>query len=223
MATALPLLEAAGLGWLASVSYSTWACLSVSTTILYLRHVSSLARPARDAPCPQFGFLFRIGYGLFGTRFAEAVLGYMLQTKAGEPQATQLGGTTSVVKGPPELRVKIVPILGAAFGGNYSFLVWDEADEDRRAIVVDPADPHPVLLAAREERLRVVKLLNTHWHFDHAAGNRTFSRAIPGLEVVASSAERTRPPAVTKLVGDQARLEMGRLRVTCHHVPGHTQ
>ena len=29
----------------------------------------------------------------------------------------------------------------SAFGGNYSFLVWDENDKDRRAICVDPADP----------------------------------------------------------------------------------
>ena len=50
-----------------------------------------------------------------------------------------------------------MPILGAAFGGNYSFLIWDEQDEDRRAVVVDPADPYPVLEAAQAERLSIMK------------------------------------------------------------------
>ena len=208
-------MESTPVAVLATLSYRMWFGLSLTSVVLYLRHISGASQ--------NFGTVFRVLYGLFGTRFAELVLGYMLLTKKGEPQAEQLGGTTAVIKGPPELRVKIVPILGAAFGGNYSFLIWDEADEQRRALVVDPADPYPVLDAAKAERLNVVSLLNTHWHFDHAAGNRVFARVIPGLQVVASSAERTKPPAVTKLVRDQAVLEVGRLRVRCHQVPGHTQ
>ncbi|KAL1514436.1 hypothetical protein AB1Y20_003535 [Prymnesium parvum] len=208
---------------LAALSYRTWACVCVSASLLYLRHISALARLPRDAPCPRFGFLFRLLYGLFGTTLAQAALAYLLHTREGTPQPEQLGGTTPRRTGPAELRVKLLPILGSAFGGNYSFLIWDEADEARRALVVDPADPHPVLAAAAAEGLRVVTLLNTHWHLDHAAGNRTFARKLPGLQVVASSAERTRPPAVTTLVRDQTVLEVGRLRVRCHHVPGHTQ
>ena len=42
-----------------------------------------------------------------------------------------------------------------AFGGNYSYLVWDEADEHRRALSIDPADPYPVLRSAKEEGLNI--------------------------------------------------------------------
>ena len=90
---------------------------SVVGGALYCRAISTLSKQPRDSPCPPFGETFRIMYGLFQTWLAELVLGYFLQTKWGEPQAEQLGGTTPVVGGTPELRIKIVPILGGAVGG----------------------------------------------------------------------------------------------------------
>jgi hypothetical protein len=32
-------------------------------------------------------------------------------------------------------------VLASVLGGNYAYLVWDETDPERRAIVVDPSDP----------------------------------------------------------------------------------
>ena len=65
-------------------------------------------------------------------------------------------------------------------------------------------------------------LLTTHWHFDHSAGNRTFKRLLPELEVVASAAERGRVPAVTRRLLDLEEVRCGRLTVRAHAVPGHT-
>ena len=206
--------------YLLAMSYRAWAGTCFALSIAYLRHISSLGQHHRDAPCPKFGAFFRIMYGLFGTRFAEIVLGKVLQTKLGERQVPQIGGTTAVTKGAPQLRVKIVPILAGAFGGNYSFLIWDEDDLERRAIVIDPADPYPVLEAAKEERLNVKILLTTHWHFDHSGGNRVFAESIRGLQVVGSAAERTSAPAVTKRAHDMEELQLGRLTILCHNVPG---
>lgn len=155
-------------------------------------------------------------------RIGEMVLGYMGQTKENEPQAEQAGGTKQTITGEPEMRVKIVPILGQMFGGNYAFLLWDEADPQKRAIAVDPADPYPVLRAAQDEGLKVEVLLCTHWHFDHSAGNRTFAKALPGLQVVASAHEKQRTPAVTRKLKDLEELQVGRLTVRGHSVPGHT-
>ena len=155
-------------------------------------------------------------------RIGEMVLGYMGQTKENEPQAEQAGGTKQTITGEPEMRVKIVPILGQMFGGNYAFLLWDEADPQKRAIAVDPADPYPVLRAAKDEGLKVEVLLCTHWHFDHSAGNRTFAKALPGLQVVASAHEKQRTPAVTRKLKDLEELQVGRLTVRGHSVPGHT-
>ena len=225
MAAALALVESVLSGpleVLATLSVRGWLAASVAGTVVYLHRVSALSRPSRDGPCPSFGSFFRIMYGLFGTRFAEVVLAHFLHTRRGEAQAEQVGGTTPVIKGPPELRVMILPILGAAFGGNYAYVVWDEEDGERRAIVVDPADPHPVLAAIEKQALAPAMLLCTHWHFDHASGNRTVARAAKGLRVVAGAAERTRAPGANVLVHDGHELKVGRLRVRCHLVAGHT-
>ena len=88
-----------------------WVGVALGAILVYLRQASTLARESRDMPCPRYGVVFRILYGLFGTWFAEVVLGRMLHTPEGEPQPTQKGGTKQTVVGPPELRVKLIPNL----------------------------------------------------------------------------------------------------------------
>jgi hydroxyacylglutathione hydrolase len=212
-----PLTLAAGL------SLRGWVGLTLSAALLYLHQRSTLARASRDAPCIAFGAVFRTLYGLFGTWLAEAVLGRMLHTPKGQPQAPQAGGTVPTLVGEPGMRVLMVPILGEAFGGNYAFIVWDEADEERRALAVDAADPYPVLEAARARGLTLRLLLTTHWHFDHSSGNRALAAELPGLEVVAGAEEVGRTPAVTRRMGDRDELRLGRLVVRAHAVPGHTR
>jgi len=146
-----------------------------------------------------------------------------LHTPEDEPQSEQKGGTKQTTIGPPELRVKMVPILGEAFGGNYAFLVWDEEDTQRRAIVVDPADPLPVLQSAEADGLQIVAVLTTHWHFDHSSGNSTLARKLRELRVVASALEVGRTPSVTHRMKDLEELTIGRLVVRGHSVPGHTR
>ena len=127
--------------FLGSLSYRGWLGLGLCALLSYCNWISTLSRRPKDAPCPEFGRVLRVLYGLFGTRLAEIVLGYFLFTKAGEPQAEQNGGTVAVTVGRPGLRVEIIPVLGSVLGGNYAYLVWDEADPERRAFVVDPSDP----------------------------------------------------------------------------------
>ena len=203
-------------------SVRRWLVIGSVTWVFYLWHISTLSRRPRNSPCPDHGIVLRVLYGLFSTWVAEQILAHFLHTKRNEPQAEQVGGTQPVVLGPPQLRIKVVPILGAAFGGNYAYLIWDETDADRRAIVVDPADPYPVLRAAAEEKLNIEVLLTTHWHFDHASGNATFAREIPGLRVIASDREVARVPAATERMHDEQQIRVGSIVVTAHTVPGHT-
>lgn len=207
-------------GSLTRVGYSL--LVAVGSTLLYAYTQSTLARRPRNAPCPDFGAIFRAVYGLFGMRIAEVVLGHFNWTRADEDQAKQVGGTRAHTVGEPELRVKMLPILGELFGGNYAFLIWDESDPEKRAIAVDPADPVPVQRAAKAEGLNIKMVLTTHWHFDHAGGNRALARAIPGLEVVAGAGERQITPAVTKKLRDLEEMRLGGITVRAHAVPGHT-
>ncbi|KAF5644372.1 hydroxyacylglutathione hydrolase [Fusarium sp. NRRL 25303] len=56
---------------------------------------------------------------------------------------------------------------------NWAYLVVD--DESRDALIIDPANPEeviPVLIAAvQSNKLNLVAVINTHYHWDHAGGN----------------------------------------------------
>eukprot|EP00310_Coccolithus_braarudii_P025170 CAMPEP_0183336998 /NCGR_PEP_ID=MMETSP0164_2-20130417/4816_1 /TAXON_ID=221442 /ORGANISM="Coccolithus pelagicus ssp braarudi, Strain PLY182g" /LENGTH=149 /DNA_ID=CAMNT_0025506635 /DNA_START=66 /DNA_END=511 /DNA_ORIENTATION=- len=134
-----------------AMSLRQWSLLLFVGGIVYLRAISTLSKPSKAGTTPQHGLVLRVLYGLFSTRVAEWVLARMLHTRADEPQAEQNGGTTAIVIGSPEMRIKVIPVLGGAFGGNYAYLVWDSTDDAKRAIAIDPADPYPVIRAAQEE------------------------------------------------------------------------
>jgi hydroxyacylglutathione hydrolase len=59
----------------------------------------------------------------------------------------------------------IVPLR--AFKDNYIWVIRDHCD----AAVVDPGDATPVLDYLRREKLKLIAILNTHHHNDHAGGN----------------------------------------------------
>jgi glyoxylase-like metal-dependent hydrolase (beta-lactamase superfamily II) len=57
------------------------------------------------------------------------------------------------------------------------------------AVAVDPGgDPGPVLAFLQESNLRLERILNTHLHFDHTAGNAALSRAT-GAPIMASETD----------------------------------
>ncbi|EOD09393.1 hypothetical protein EMIHUDRAFT_197776 [Emiliania huxleyi CCMP1516] len=104
-----------------ALSLRRWGLLSLGSSLLYLWNISTLSSRRRNSPCPEHGPLLRIMYGLFSTWLAERVLGHLLvlHTRPDEPQAEQIGGTLPSVMGPRELRIKVVPILGAqVFSGH---------------------------------------------------------------------------------------------------------
>lgn len=120
---------------------------------------------------------------------------------------------------------------------NNTYLVWDPATAD--AVVVDPA-PGCEAVAETVERkgLSLKAVLNTHAHFDHAAGNglfvRRFScplmiheadlpilRNMPGYaSLFGFSAPPSPEPAVLLHHGDDVAVGGASLRVL--HTPGHS-
>ncbi|MFL5455071.1 MAG: MBL fold metallo-hydrolase [Myxococcales bacterium] len=58
----------------------------------------------------------------------------------------------------------------------------------------------------------VTWLVNTHWHFDHTAGNAAYADAFPGLQIVAHEhtkkmIESFNPGAIARYPGRQQRFE----------------
>lgn len=116
------------------------------------------------------------------------------------------------------------------------------ADPDsKQAIVVDPGDQAPDILA-RLERLGVqaVKLVHTHAHFDHVLGTGAVARQT-GAEVLLHAADRwlydnvelqarmfgipwtpTVMPPVTRDLSNGDTLAFGQREAHVLHTPGHT-
>jgi glyoxylase-like metal-dependent hydrolase (beta-lactamase superfamily II) len=118
------------------------------------------------------------------------------------------------------------------------------ADPDtRQALVVDPGDQAPDILAAlRRLGVQAVKLVHTHGHFDHVLATGAVAAAT-GAEVLIHGGDRwlydnlelqarffglplpssaaPPPPPTRELAGDEA-LSFGNREARALHTPGHT-
>jgi len=100
---------------------------------------------------------------------------------------------------------------------NYSFLIVDE--QNKVALAVDPAGPQEMLDAASKEGAKLISVLTTHHHGDHAGGNSALVKAISGLKVYGGD---ERVEALTNKVSQGDHFEVGSLRVKVHFTPCHT-
>jgi len=103
-----------------------------------------------------------------------------------------------------------------ALDDNY---IWALCDDDGGAIVVDPGEAGPVLVAAGDG-LRPVGILLTHHHGDHIGGVEGLLSRWPALPVYAP--DDARIPSATVRVGDGDGVEIAGWRFEVMAVPGHT-
>ena len=100
---------------------------------------------------------------------------------------------------------KQIPVGGDR---NFAYLIGDE--ESRQAAVIDPAyTPDQVLAQAATEGLTIRYLINTHDHSDHSNGNE-YVLEETGAELVLGATKAG------------LELELGKVRLTLIHTPGHT-
>lgn len=112
--------------------------------------------------------------------------------------------------------VVAIPLLS----DNYGYLLV--GPDGTRAAVVDCSDAAPVLREVAQRGLRLEAILSTHHHFDHVGGNEAVARAVPGLRVLGSRADRTRVPALTEALADGERFEVAGLHGRALYIPAHT-
>jgi glyoxylase-like metal-dependent hydrolase (beta-lactamase superfamily II) len=135
-----------------------------------------------------------------------------------------------------------VPLIRESFpvgvlGCNCSIVACPDTHE---ALVVDPGDEAPAILAALKRLgVRAVRLVHTHAHFDHIMGTGEVA-AETGAEIVLHKEDRwlydnlavqtsmfglptppPAPPPTRQLEADQA-LSFGRREAHAIHTPGHT-
>jgi len=114
--------------------------------------------------------------------------------------------------------VDVVPI--PLLSDNYGYLLVGPDGE--RAAVVDCSDARPVLREVERRGLRLEAILSTHHHFDHVGGNEDVARAVPGVRVIGSRADRARVPALTEALADGESFAVAGLQGRALYIPAHT-
>jgi len=113
------------------------------------------------------------------------------------------------------------------------YVVWCE--KTRRALVIDPGgDVARIKRIIERERLAPELIINTHGHYDHIGANGSLSlpaaihaadidcltdpeRNLSGMFLSPATA-----PAAVRMLNDGDVLEIGTIRLTVIHTPGHS-
>jgi hydroxyacylglutathione hydrolase len=101
---------------------------------------------------------------------------------------------------------------------NYSYLLVDP--NSNLAAAVDPVEPLKVLQVVKEQGLELAMVLTTHFHGDHAGGNKEMAKMYPGIEIVGGVGDNV--AACTREVCDFDIIELGNTQITVFFAPCHT-
>jgi hydroxyacylglutathione hydrolase len=119
----------------------------------------------------------------------------------------------------------------------FCYLVGDE--KSRQCALIDPAfETANILAIVKQEGYRVTHLINTHCHADHIAGNAAIKAATSATLVIHErdskqlTSFRNRlftfalggraSPLPDRVVKDGDRIEIGEVKISVIHTPGHT-
>ncbi|MCA0911159.1 hydroxyacylglutathione hydrolase [Qipengyuania gaetbuli] len=101
---------------------------------------------------------------------------------------------------------------------NYGFLLHDPESGETAAI--DTPDGAVYLRQADAKGWRITQVWNTHWHPDHAGGNKAIVEATGAKVVAPQEVERLTP--IDRVVGNGDKVELGRWHARVIDVSGHT-
>ena len=112
-------------------------------------------------------------------------------------------------------------------------------EETRQAAIIDPGgDVEQILTLVEKLNLKVVKLINTHGHFDHVGGNAKLIAKtgaefylhesdkkllnMAGEHALLYGLQAEPSPEPDKLLSGGEEIEIGQLKLKVLHTPGHT-
>lgn len=111
--------------------------------------------------------------------------------------------------------LEVTPIK--AFSDNYLWLFRQSGS--KRAAIVDPGDPAPVLSYLEREQLELEAILVTHHHADHTGGIREL---LEHYEVPVYGPESSAIPQVTQTLHEGDSIQVCGTLFRVLEIPGHT-
>jgi hydroxyacylglutathione hydrolase len=114
------------------------------------------------------------------------------------------------------MKIHMLPVLE----DNYIFILIDEKNQE--AVVVDPSLAEPVINYLSQNKLKLIKIFNTHHHFDHVGGNKELVKAFPNIEVYAGVNDSGRIPCQTHFLKHGDTVIFANEIASVYFVPGHT-
>lgn len=112
--------------------------------------------------------------------------------------------------------LQIIPI--PAFKDNYIWLIHNGS----QAIIIDPGDAEPVLVALKHLKLSLQTILITHHHHDHIGGVAKLMEAYPDVTVYAPKLEQYHFKHTPIGEPDVIELSPFNLKLAVIDLPGHT-
>lgn len=114
----------------------------------------------------------------------------------------------------------IIKQLKSGYMNNFSYIVGCE--KTRLAIAIDPgAQAERILCVAEKEHLQIKRIVNTHGHGDHTAGNAPL-QTLTGAKVIIHKLDADRYPEADILLNGETTMQVGDINFKVIHTPGHT-
>ena len=107
----------------------------------------------------------------------------------------------------------------ACLTDNYGYLLHDEASGETTCI--DTPDAEEYLRQADSKGWRITQIWNTHWHPDHAGGNKAI-KAATGCAITAPAGDAKKIAGVDRAVDQGDAVMLGAHAAQVINVGGHT-
>lgn len=101
---------------------------------------------------------------------------------------------------------------------NYAYILHDDIGN---TIIIDAAEPEPVISKLEELNLTPSHIITTHHHFDHVGGNLDLKKKY-NLKIIAPELEYAQIPGADIPAQDNTPLPISFCAITPLHTPGHT-
>ena len=113
------------------------------------------------------------------------------------------------------IEIEIVPALS----DNYIYIVHNQ--NKSLTAVIDPGEAEPVNKSLKEKNWTLNQIINTHHHYDHAAGNDTLIKS-SNAKLIAPLYDKQRIKDVDQFVSDKDTIQIAGFHSEVIYTPGHT-